>query len=224
MRRTPLHVLLAFSAALVAGGCVKTYQPPEEGVAAALIKFKFAYDQAIVRARVPGEAFNAAIVVSVRMQDLAEDQLYEVYRKRYAGAPSLDAATPLEIHAERFHPGRTATFTLSLAVTWQTREYEGVWLHYRVPVRVYDSSTRSYRTETRTERRLVYQWVTHDHRAGCPASTAFTPALDAVYLLDYTSAEIDADCTLQAYRQLPAGDGSFRLEPIGGALIGEPPP
>ncbi|MCH8882500.1 MAG: hypothetical protein IIA41_03260 [SAR324 cluster bacterium] len=39
-----------------------------------------------------------------------------------------------------------------------------------------------------------------------------------------TSAEIDADCTLQAYRQLPTGDGSFRLEPIGGALIGEPPP
>ena len=211
------------------GACVKQYQPPKEGEAAALVKLKLGYDDAKARSILPSDAINESVKVALYLHE--DEARYAVYSQKYDAAFATAEPAVLEIHGARIRPGKAVTFEARLDLFWQTQEWDWVTRQYRIPVtrqvtvREYDRRTKSYTTRTTTvtdtviETRPEQELVTRDHSRGCTAAVAFAPVQDEVYLLDYTNPEIVTDCTLIAYRQQPNADGSFRLEPVAAGFV-----
>jgi hypothetical protein len=222
-------VTLVVATAAALSSCVKEYQPPREGENAALIKLKLGYDDAKARGLLDPSRHNEAVKVWLHLRD-GEDR-YLALSKTYPSAFAVAEPAVLDIQALRIHAGRPVTLEVRLSVIWQTQEWEWVTQEFRRPVavrrteRVYDPGSKRYETrivtgtEHVTEFRRERELVTRDHERGCTAAAALDPAKDEIYLLDYTNPEIVADCTVQAYRQVLAGDGTFRLEPVATGFV-----
>ena len=58
---------IVIAAALLTAGCVKTYEPPKEGEAAAILKVKFAHNQTAARKFLPGDGLNPNLSVAVTL-------------------------------------------------------------------------------------------------------------------------------------------------------------
>ena len=57
---------------------------------------------------------------------------------------------------------------------------------------------------------------------GCSATQQFNPEPDKVYLVNYTSAYVDMDCSVAIFLETPTGKGTFKLESVGGPYVERP--
>jgi hypothetical protein len=229
MRQHQWEVVGIVVLAAALAGCARPYQPPKEGEDAALVKLKMEYGDAKARSLLPPARISEGVRVTLHIHEGQKQHL--VYSQNHGSAFATAEAAVLEVQNARIHPGKAVTLGLRLAVVWQTQETRTVQRECRRPVTVrrtrsvYSFATKRYRTETVLVTEEVsdtcteFDLVTLDHEAGCTATATLNPSTDEVYLLDYANPEIDSGCSLQAFRQRVADDGSFRLDPVGTELL-----
>ncbi len=221
MKRT--IALSLFVAVLFMAGCASQYRLPGENEPAAHVKAKVVFDVNKAGTFPPSGKMNETIEMAISLKEGKNS--FQVLSKSFPEMLSAKG-TQTDIQAFKIHPDRPVTITITMGIKWQTRKLEKVSKTERVPKQVtksaseYDYSTKrtKYVTKTVTEyenrTKWVDEYVTKTDGRYCSAETAFTPARDAVYLLDYSNLLIDHGCSLEAYRQLPQKDGKFKLIPV----------
>lgn len=190
-RRFLFLPLAAAGAVLFFSGCVKPYEPPKEGEPAALVKLQYTY--ASIR---PGTTLRVSMAVR---EGGPEGDFAPAFQQDHGRMRRGQASPEIPISAVRLRPQKGTVVSMRLGFWWTTQR----WV----------TTTTRRGNQIITERRLV----TDFHEVGCSSAMTFTPLKDHVYLMNFSNPNVNKDCALKGFEQVPAGEGKFRLTPVGKA-------
>lgn len=181
------NIVVAACLAMLVSGCASTYVPPKDNEAHALLKLKFKYSA--VR---PDTQLGARM--HIRLDAKGEGDKFSVaFNEGYGHVRDRKSSPEIPMAAVKVHPGKKADVRTSVYFYWYTTHTYMVMVG-QVP-------------QMRTSQ--VY------HEAACTVQTTFVPEAGKTYILDYTSPNVDRDCTASAYEQVQQGGGKFKLVKVG---------
>jgi len=185
------QLFLAATGLLLLSSCMSTYEVPRPDEPSALIKFKINWDKG--KASLLAQQLGASYLVNVNLWDLEQEKQYHLLQKTQPRLIDASEST-ISTFATSLHPDTKLRLVVWMGVQWQTQE----------PRQVYDSATKTYRT----------QWQTVHHQLGCAAERTFTPKQGDVYLMDYNNHDIKENCGASIYQQLAKKGGGFQLKAV----------
>jgi hypothetical protein len=179
---------LAALALLLAGcGQMKAYEAPDDKAPQALLKLKFKYSEVV-----PGTTLGARMGIRHDAQD-EDDRYQSAFNQNYGAISSKKGGPEIPMAAVKVHPGKKTDVTLAVYFYWYTTQTYTVMVN-NIP-------------QMRTQQ--VY------NEKSCTVQVSLTPQAGKVYLLDYSSPNVDRDCTAHAYEQVMERSGQFKLVKVG---------
>ena len=188
MRRTTLFWTTIFIAVGVLSGCgmMLAYEPPVDKEPYALLKLKFKYTS-IKKNTSLGARMN------IRHDPQSkEDEFYSAFNKSYGVVQNKKTSPKIPMEAIKIHAGKKTDIDMAVYFFWYTTQTYTTFVN-NVPM---------------VQTRQVY------NEAACTSQISFTPRPGKVYLLDYTSPNINRDCKAIAYRQTKLKNGKFKLKRV----------
>lgn len=182
--------LLAGALLALAGCGPSKYQPPLDKDPHAVLKLKFKY-QAIV----PGTTVGARMYIRENPKSKSDAFEY-AYNQSFGSVAANGKNLEIPMAAVNVRPGKPADVQMAVYFFWYTTE------SYMIMV----NNTPQWQT------RQVY------HERACTAQLSFTPDNGQVYLLDYSSPEVDRDCRANAYLQHHRGR-RFNLAKVASSTV-----
>lgn len=182
------RIAIAALVLLLAGcGHLKPYEPPADQAPQALLKLKYKYSEVV-----PGATLAARM--AIRHDAKEEDDPYQsAFNQSYGVIASKKGGQEIPMAAIKIHPGKKTDLKLAVYFYWYTTQTYTVMVN-KVP---------------QIQTQQVY------HEKACTVQVSFTPQVDKVYLLDYSSPNVDRDCTANAYEQAMQHGGQFKLLKVG---------
>jgi len=188
------------------GACIPAYRPPTQSEPHAVLKIRRTYDMQ------PGTGLKESVLVDDHL--LLDNQVPAVLAREPRIDSSLVHPTPATFaqSSQFFHTEtRLVDETYYEQEPYTDLESYSCGSGYGTNA-VYRTCTRSvtrYRSVSR--HRQVYKRVEVTD-AACSALLRFAPAVDRVYLLQYSFQEHQA-CSLSCFEQAPNPDGTFSNSP-----------
>jgi hypothetical protein len=179
----------AIGALLLLSGCgsMSAYQPPEDKAPQALLKLKYKYSEVV-----PGSTLGARM--GIRHEAKADgDKFQMAFNQAYGGIASKKGGQEIPMAAVKVHPGKKTDVTMAVYFSWYTTQTYTVMVN-NIP---------------QMQTRQVY------NEKACTVQISFTPEANKVYLLDYSSPNVDRDCTGNAYEQVQQRGDQFKLLKVG---------
>lgn len=178
----------AVAVLLILSGCGATaYKPPEEQAPHALLKLKYKYSEVV-----PGTTLGARM--GIRHEAKADDDKFQpAFNQTYGAIAGKKGGQEIPMAAVKVHPGKKTDVTMAVYFSWYTMHTYTVMINNMPQVRT----------------QQVY------NEKACTAQISFTPEANKVYLLDYSSPNVDRDCTGHAYEQVPQRGDQFKLVKVG---------
>lgn len=189
MKHLKLPLLAGLLLALVGCGPSK-YKPPLDKDPHAVLKLKFKY-----HAIVPGTTVGARMYIRENPKSKSAPFEY-AYNQSIGQVVKHSKNLAIPMAAVNVRPGKPADIQMAVYFYWYTTE------SYMIMV----NNSPQWQT------RQVY------HERACTAQLHFTPDNGKVYLLDYSSPEVDRDCHATAYLQRHHGR-SFRLARVASSKV-----
>lgn len=186
---TKLQVTGVIAAVLLLSGCggMSPYKPPEDKAPQALLKLKYKYSDTV-----PGSTLGARM--GVRHEAKADgDKFQTAFNQSYGAIAGKKGGQEIPMAAVSVHPGKKTDVTMAVYFYWYTTQTYTVMMN-NIP-------------QMRTQQ--VY------NEKACTVQISFTPEINKVYLLDYSSPNLDRDCTGNAYEQVPQRGDQFKLVKVG---------
>lgn len=184
-----MHGLGLIAALLLLSGCgsMSPYKPPESGAPQALLKLKYKYSETV-----PGSTLGARM--GVRHEAKADDDSFQpAFNQSYGAVSGKRGGSEIPMAAVSVHPGKKTDVTMAVYFYWYTTQTYTVMMN-NIP-------------QMRTQQ--VY------NEKACTVQISFTPEASKVYVLDYSSPNVDRDCTGNAYEQVMQRGDQFRLVKVG---------
>ena len=178
----------AVAVLLILSGCGATaYKPPEEQAPQALLKLKYKYSEVV-----PGSTLGARM--GIRHEAKADDDRFQsAFNQSYGTITGKKGGQEIPMSAVKVHPGKKTDVTMAVYFSWYTMHTYTVMIN-NMP-------------QMRTQQ--VY------NEKACTVQISFTPEANKAYLLDYSSPNVDRDCTGNAYEQVPQRGDQFKLVKVG---------
>lgn len=184
-----LQRLGVIAALLLLSGCggMSPYKPPEGKAPQALLKLKYKYSEVV-----PGSTLGARM--GIRHEAKADDDKFQTaFNQSYGAVVGKKGGQEIPMAAVSVHPGKKTDVTMAVYFYWYTMHTYTVMVN-NIP-------------QMRTQQ--VY------NERACTVQISFTPEVDKVYVLDYSSPNTDRDCTGNAYEQVQQRGDQFRLVKVG---------
>lgn len=176
-----------FAVSILLTACsVAPYQPPQDKEPHALLKLKFKYSEVV-----PGATLGTRMYV--RHDAQSDDDGFQVALNKSHGGVTKTARPDIPMTAVKVHPGKKTDLNMAVYFFWYT--------------------TQTYTTMINNMPQVQTQQVYHER--ACTVRVSFTPKAGKVYLVDYSSPNLDRGCTGNAYEQAPQGGGQFKLLKVG---------
>ncbi|MDH5206664.1 MAG: hypothetical protein OEY75_00910 [Hylemonella sp.] len=181
--------LALLGAAWLLSACSFTspYEAPAEKAPHALLKLKFKYSEVV-----PGTTLAARI--GIRHDAKSDDDSFQsAFNQNYGSIQGKKGGPEIPMTALKVHPGKKTDVSMAVYFFWYTTQTHMVMIN-RIP-----------------------QMQTHQvyHEKACTVQVSFTPEADKVYLLDYSSPNVDHDCSAHAYEQVQQKGRQFKLVKVG---------
>lgn len=180
-------LLLACLAVFVSGCGMAKYAPPKDNEAHALVKLKFKYS-----AIQPNTQLAARMQIRHDAKD--DDARFSVaFDEVYGNVRDKETRPEIPMTAVKVHPGKKTDVRTAVYFFWYTTHTHMVMVGQTMQ----PQTTQVY------------------HEAACTVQTTFVPEPGKTYMLDYSSPNVDRDCTANAYEQVQQGGGKFKLVKVG---------
>lgn len=170
---------------------ISQYTPPEASEPHAVLKLKFKYS-----AVAPGTTLGARLNIRHDAQS-DSDSFESAFNQSYGTVVANGKNPEIPMTALNVHPGKKTDAQMAVYFYWYTTQTYTVMVN-NVP-------------QVRTQQ--VY------HERACNVQISFTPEQAKVYLLDYSSPNIDRDCSGNAYLQVSHGGDKFTLSKVGTSKV-----
>lgn len=182
-----LFIIVSISLGILSGcGMISPYNPPKDKEAYALLKLKFKYSGIV-----PNTSLGARM--SLRHGAKSKDEsFYSAFNKNYGVVQKKKARPKIPMTAVNIHPGKKTDINMAVYFYWYT--------------------TQTYTTYVNNMPMVQTQQVYNEK--ACTTQLSFTPRAGKIYLLDYTSPNINRDCKATAYKQTKLKNGKFKLKRI----------
>lgn len=181
------RLLGLFAASLLLTACsIAPYQPPQDKEPHALLKLKYKYSNVV-----PGSTVGARMYIRHDAQS-DDDNFQTALNERY-GTVNKKTRPDIPMAAVKVHPGKKTDLDMAVYFFWYT--------------------TQTYTIMVNNMPQIQTQQVYHER--ACTVRVSFTPKSGKVYLVDYSSPNIDRDCRANAYEQAKQGGGQFKLMKVG---------
>ncbi len=185
MNYVKLPLLAALMLAVAACGPAK-YQPPQDNQPHAVLKLKYKY-----LAIAPGTSVGARMYI--RHDPKSDSDAFEYAYNESFGEVTKGGKNPdIPMTAVNVRPGQKTDVKLAVYFYWYTTQTYTVMVN-NVP---------------QFQTRQVY------NERACTAQVSFTPEEGKAYLLDYSSPNVDHDCTANAYVQGHQRGNKFTLAKV----------
>lgn len=172
---------------LSACGTLSKYEPPKDNEAHALLKLKYKYS-----AVQPGTQLGARM--HIRHDAKADDDSFEgAFNETYGGVSDKKTSPDIPMTAMKVHPGKKTDVRMAVYFYWYTTQTHTVMINNRPQMQ----TTQVY------------------NETACTVQLSFVPAAGKVYLLDYSSPNINKDCQANTYEQIQQAGGKFKLLKVG---------
>lgn len=179
---------LLSSLLLLAGcGAMRPYEPPEDKAPQALLKLKYKYSEVV-----PGSTLGARMGIRHDAKD-DDDRFQAAFNQSYGAIAGKKGGQDIPMAAVKVHPGKKTDVTMAVYFYWYT--------------------TQTYTVMVNNMPQMRTQQVYNEK--ACTVQISFTPAAGKVYLLDYSSPNVDRDCTGHAYEQVRQRGDQFKLVKVG---------
>lgn len=176
---------------LSACGHMAAYEPPDDKKPQALLKLKYKYSDVV-----PGATIGARM--GIRHDAAADDDKFQsAFNQSYGAISSKKTGLEIPMAAVKVHPGKKTDVTMAVYFFWYTTQTYTVMVN-RMP---------------QMQTRQVY------NEKACTVQMSFTPQADKAYLLDYSSPNIDRDCSGNVYEQVKQGGDQFKLVKVGTSKV-----
>jgi len=176
-------------AALMLAGCgaLRPYEPPEDKAPQALVKLKYKYSEVV-----PGSTLGARMGIRHGAQS-DDDRFQSAFNQSYGAIASKKGGQEIPMAAVKVHPGKKTDVTMAVYFYWYT--------------------TQTYMVMINNMPQMQTQQVYNEK--ACTVQISFTPEAGKVYLLDYSSPNVDHDCSGHAYEQVKQRGDQFKLVKVG---------
>ncbi len=185
----PFKLAAVIGVVLLLSGCggMSPYKPPEGQAPQALLKLKYKYSEVV-----PGSMLGARMGVRHEAKD-DDDSFQSAVNQTYGNITSKKGGQEIPMAAVNVHPGKKTDVTMAVYFYWYTTHTYTVMVN-NMP---------------QMQTRQVY------NEKACTVQISFTPEANKTYLLDYSSPNVNRDCTANAYEQVPQRGDQFKLVKVG---------
>lgn len=175
---------------LFASACgMKQYKPPKDNEPHALLKLKYKY-----AAAAPGTSLGARM--QIRHDPKTEKASFAVaYNQSFGQVGDAKTNPDIPMTAVKVQPGKKTDARMAVYFYWYTTQTFTTFVNNR----------------PQTQTQQVY------HERACTVQLSFTPKAGKIYMLDYSSPNIDKDCRANAYEQIQQAGDKFKLVKVGEA-------
>lgn len=187
MNRSILFCISA-SAMLLSACAIAPYEPPTDKEPHALLKLKYKYAEVA-----PGTTVGARMNIRQGARPDDDGGFQVAFNQHYGAVSNKKTQPDIPMAAVKVHPGKTTDLDMAVYFYWYTTHTYTVMVNNMPQVRT----------------QQVY------NERACTVRVSFTPRASKVYIVDYSSPNVDRDCRANAYEQVKQGAGKFRLVKVG---------
>lgn len=179
--------LLGVLPVLAGCGAMSPYEPPDDKAPQALLKLKYKYSEVL-----PGTTLGARMGIRHGAQS-GDERFQPAFSQSYGVISGKKGGQEIPMAAVKVHPGKKTDVTMAVYFYWYT--------------------THTYTVMVNKMPQMQTQQVYNEK--ACTVKISFTPEAGKVYLLDYSSPNVDRDCTGHAYEQVRQRGDQFKLVKVG---------
>lgn len=174
---------------LVSACGMKQYTPPKDNEPHAILKLKYKY-----AAVAPGTSLGARM--QIRHDPKSDKASFAVaYNQSFGPVGDKQTNPDIPMAAVKVVPDKKTDARMAVYFYWYT--------------------TQTYTTFVNNRPQVQTQQVYHER--ACTMQLSFTPKAGKIYMLDYSSPNIDKDCNANAYEQIQQAGDKFKLVKVGEA-------
>lgn len=163
------------------------YNLPKDNEASSLLKLKYKYS-----AVQPGTQLGARMFIRHDAKN-EKDRFSSAFNQTYGGVSDKNTSPDIPMASLKVHPGKKTDVRMAVYFYWYTTHTYTVMMN-NVP---------------QIQTRQVY------NESACTVQVSFVPEAGKIYMLDYSSPNINKDCRANAYEQIQQAGGKFKLVKVG---------